>query len=197
MFFILSVLLIKSITLTFFIHDIYQKSTNSKRSTWHHTKQMIKKKSLLALEAMFNKNQLTGEETPSQLRNSFPHFFEGSLSDKNMWVRRYNSVTKNVKKDLAVSFLLSEQKETIKTIRTVTLVIDTCNVSLDFAASYWDDPKSPHAFVSVIMFLPFAVFSDSVNLNVKLNRSVLRYYYDRPLPARDSNRLCRRWLTTS
>lgn len=75
--------------------------------------------------------------------------------------------------------------------------LKTCEVNLDHAIALWEAPSSPQWFVSVVVFLPSVVIYASVQLHVPNDQNVLCYMYDRPLPARESQRFCRAWTTAS
>lgn len=55
-------------------------------------------KALEALEQMYNSDELSGRETPTQVRNSFPHLFADPFPDRKAWARRFNAVRKKCKK---------------------------------------------------------------------------------------------------
>lgn len=89
------------------------------------------------------------------------------------------------------------EQEALETVNQETISVRPCTVSLDSAISYWEDPGSPQFFVSVVLFLPSGVPSASLKASVPPSKNRLNYSYERPLPARDAERLCRRWTTNA
>ena len=204
------------------------------------------KKNLAHFEEMFNSNELTGNETPSQVRNAFPHLFSDPFPNKQMWARRYNSIQKKcgkrpsgmydhsvfnnyyyyvvIKNLTSCADILDDEIEPVKSMGTKkrltneTLfiksssedddprqhvqshyhnekIIQTCNVNLDHAVSFWNDPKSASNFISIVIFLPSGVPNTCLDVSVLPECNGIMYMYNRPLPARSSERLCRRWTS--
>ena len=56
------------------------------------------KKTLEVLEDMYINNQLTGNESPATVRNSFPMFQQAFRNDPEKWARRLNNLRKRLKK---------------------------------------------------------------------------------------------------
>lgn len=70
-------------------------------------------------------------------------------------------------------------------------------VSIDHDTSLWEDHSSSQSFVSIVLFLPSGVQASSVQLHVTAEQNALIYTNDRPLPARDRQRLCSAWTNAS
>lgn len=59
-----------------------------------------------------------------------------------------------------------QKTEIPEDVKPSTRNVQLCSVNLDHAVSYWDDPKSPQFFVSVVLFLPSKVDKDTVHVSV-------------------------------
>lgn len=82
-------------------------------------------------------------------------------------------------------------------IEKENITLDRFTFSPDHAIYYWEDPESPQNFVSIVLFLPPGVPPEKLYVSVPSTKNKLAYSYDRPSPARDGNRLCKRWTSST